>query len=132
MVNAGMFATGETAAFEQLLLDNELFKLARRIAQGVSVDLEHLCLDSFGRAGPMGNYLEDASTLGFLRSGEWSTSPILTREKYQNWKAKGSKPVVQKAADMVEILKRREDVGLEAHKSREIEAIIRGFEQSPR
>jgi trimethylamine--corrinoid protein Co-methyltransferase len=130
MVNAGMFATGETAAFEQLVLDNELFKIARRMAQGISVDLEHLCLDSFRRAGPMGNYLEDPSTLGFLRSEEWSTSQVFTREKYENWKAKGSKSVVEKAADMVEILKRREDVGLEPEKRREIAAIIRNFEQS--
>jgi len=132
MVNAGMFATGETAAFEQLLLDNELFKLVRRMAQGISVDLQHLCLDSFRRAGPMGNYLEDPSTLGFLRSGEWSTSPILTREKYANWKAKGSKSVVEKAADLAEILKQREDVGLESNQKREIAAIIRNFESGGR
>jgi trimethylamine--corrinoid protein Co-methyltransferase len=130
MVNAGMFATGETAAFEQLVLDNELFKLARRLAQGINVDLEHLCLDSFRRAGPMGNYLEDPSTLRFLRSGEWAALPTFTREKYENWKAKGSKSVVEKAADAVEILKQREDVGLEADKRREIAAIIRAFEQS--
>ncbi len=80
----------------------------------------------------MGNFLEDPSTLRFLRSEEWSTSPVFTREKYENWKAKGSKSVVEKAADMVEILKRREDVGLEPEKRREIAAIIRDFEQSSR
>jgi len=132
MVNAGMLATGETAAFEQLVLDNELFKLARRMAQGISVDLEHLCLDSFRRAGPMGNFLEDPSTLRFLRSEEWSVSPTFTREKYENWKGKGSKSAVQKAADAVEILKRREDVDLGTDKKREIAAIIRNFEQPRR
>jgi trimethylamine--corrinoid protein Co-methyltransferase len=132
MVNAGMFATGETAAFEQLVLDDELFRLARRLAQGISVDLEHLCLDSFRRVGPMGHYLEDPATIKYLRSGEWSTSAVFTREKYENWRAKGSKSVVEKAADMAEILKRREDVILEPGKRREIAAIIRGFEQSPR
>jgi trimethylamine--corrinoid protein Co-methyltransferase len=130
MVNAGMLATGETAAFEQLVLDNELFKLARRMARGISVDLEHLCLDAFRRTGPMGNFLEDPSTLRFLRSEEWSTSPVFTREKYENWKAKGSQSVVEKAADVVESLKRREDVPLDAEQSREIAAIIRAFEQS--
>jgi trimethylamine--corrinoid protein Co-methyltransferase len=130
LVNAGMFATGETAAFEQLVLDDELFKLARRMAQGIRVDAEHLCLESFRRAGPMGNFLEDPSTLRFLRSGEWSGSPTFTREKYENWKAKGSKSVVEKAAEAVEILKRREDVGLEPDKKREIAAVIRRFEQS--
>ncbi len=132
MVNAGMFATGETAAFEQLVLDNELFSLARRMAEGMEVDPEHLCLDSFRRAGPMGNFLEDPSTLRFLRSGEWSTSGLLSREKHENWKAKGAKSVVEKAAAAVEILKQNQDVGLEADKSREIAAIIRAFEQSSR
>jgi len=130
MVNAGMFATGETAAFEQLVLDNELFKVARRMAQGVCADLEHLCLDAFRQVGPMGNYLEDPSTMKFLRSGEWSTSQIFTREKYANWKTKGSKSAVEKAADQVRILKRRDDVPLEPEKKREIAAIIRSFEQS--
>ncbi len=130
MVNAGMFATGETASFEQLVLDNELFKLARRMAQGMRVDPEHLCLDSFRRAGPMGNFLEDPSTLRFLRSEEWSTSPILAREKYANWTAKGSKSVVEKAAEAAEDLKQREEVDLEPQQSRELAAIIRSFEQA--
>jgi trimethylamine--corrinoid protein Co-methyltransferase len=128
MVNAGMFATGETAAFEQLVLDNELFKLARRMAQGMRVDIEHLCLDSFRRAGPMGNFLEDPATLRYLRSEEWSSSPTFTREKYENWKAKGSRSAVEKAAEAAEILKQREEVGLEPGKRREIAAIIRAFE----
>jgi trimethylamine--corrinoid protein Co-methyltransferase len=132
MVNAGMFATGETAAFEQLVIDNELFRVARRMAQGLSADLEHLCLDSFRQAGPMGNYLEDPSTMKFLRSEEWSTSEILTREKYANWRAKGSKSVVEKALDQVQVLRRCEDVPLEPQKKKEIAAIIRSFEQSSR
>ena len=132
MVNAGMFATGETAALQQLVLDNDLIKVARRMAQGMSVDLEHVCLDSFRRVGPMGNYLEDESTLKFLRSEEWSISQIFTREKYENWKEKGAKSVVQKAADQVQVLMRRDDVPLEPDKRREIEAIIRSFEQNPR
>jgi trimethylamine--corrinoid protein Co-methyltransferase len=130
MVNAGMFAAGETAAFEQLVLDNELFKLARRMAQGISVDLDHACLDSFRRTGPMGNYLEDPSTMRFLRSDEWSTSEIFTREKYENWRTKGAKSVVEKARERAEVLKQNEDVPLDPSQRREIAAIIRGFEQA--
>jgi trimethylamine--corrinoid protein Co-methyltransferase len=132
MVNAGMFATGETAAFEQLVLDNELFVVARRLAQGIRVDSEHLCLDSFRRAGAMGNYLEDPSTLKYLRSDEWSSTQLFTREKYEHWKARGVKTVVEKAAQRAEHLMECEDVPLEAEKRREIAAIIRSFEQGQR
>jgi trimethylamine---corrinoid protein Co-methyltransferase len=131
MVNAGMFAAGETAAFEQLVLDNDLFALARRMARGISVDPQHACLDSFRRTGPMGNYLEDPSTLRFLRSDEWATSEIFTREKYENWRSKGAKSVVEKARERADFLKRGDDVSLDASQRREIAAIIRAFEQDP-
>jgi trimethylamine--corrinoid protein Co-methyltransferase len=128
MVNAGMYATGETAALEQLVLDNELFKIARRLARGICVDREHLCLEAFRRAGETGNFLEDPSTLRFLRSGEWSTSQLLTRDKYENWRAKGARTVGEKAAELAGSLLEREDVSLEEGKRREIAAIIRAFE----
>jgi trimethylamine--corrinoid protein Co-methyltransferase len=43
MVNAGMFATGETASFEQLIIDNEIIKLARSIAKGILVNEDTVC-----------------------------------------------------------------------------------------
>jgi trimethylamine--corrinoid protein Co-methyltransferase len=42
LVNAGMFATGETSSLEQLVIDNEIMHMVRRYADGFTVDKEKI------------------------------------------------------------------------------------------
>jgi trimethylamine---corrinoid protein Co-methyltransferase len=97
MVNAGMFASGETGCREQLVLDDGAIANARRIARGITVDDEHLCMDAFRRAGPGGSYLDDPVTIDNLRSGEWSAAGIWQRGRFESWQAAGSPTIVERA-----------------------------------
>ncbi len=34
LVNAGMYAAGETASYEQLVMEDEIFRVVRRLVKG--------------------------------------------------------------------------------------------------
>lgn len=108
MVNAGMFASGETGCREQLVLDDAAIANARRIARGIEVDAEHLCLDAFRRAGPGGSYLDDLSTIEQLRSGEWSAAGIWQRGRFESWQEAGQPTIVERARERARELCRRD------------------------
>lgn len=125
MVNAGMFAAGETACREQLVADNEMIRNLRRIAAGMAVDSAHLCADAFRRVGPGGSYLEDPSTLDHLRSGEWSSSRLWERRRFERWQEAGSPSTLQKARAAVEDMQRRDAPRLPTEAADQIREIIR-------
>ncbi len=61
IVNCGMFATGMTCTHEQLLMDEEISAMARRIAEGIRVDDDTLPVDLIKELGPKGDYLTAAA-----------------------------------------------------------------------
>jgi trimethylamine---corrinoid protein Co-methyltransferase len=52
IVNCGMFATGLTCSNEQLLMDEEITGLSRRLARGLVVNEETIAADLIARLGP--------------------------------------------------------------------------------
>jgi hypothetical protein len=85
IVNGGMFSTGLTVSFEQLVIDNEIFSYIKRLSRGILVDEDTLALDIIERVGPKGDYLGEEHTLHHLKSGEHWEPLISTREIYENW-----------------------------------------------
>jgi trimethylamine--corrinoid protein Co-methyltransferase len=128
IVNAGMFASGRTASFEQLVIDNEVAKIARRLHEGIKVDRETLAVEAIRRVGPKGNYLLDSSTVSHLRSGEWLESELFVRETYDRWEQEGRKGLVGRAAEVVDILGAKEDVPLPQEVREAMRAVIAAFE----
>ena len=129
IVNAGMFAGGQTAAFEQLVIDNEMVKVSRRLMQGLEVTDEKLALESVISVGPMGNFLVETSTIENLRSGEWMESEIFVRESYDIWREQGGKTMTERAVEVVEQLQSKDDLSLEQDKQEQIQNIIDRFEK---
>jgi len=129
IVNAGMFAGGQTAAFEQLVIDNEIVRVSRRLMQGVEVTKEKLALESVFSVGPKGNFLVEPATLVNLRSGEWIESEIFVREAYDIWRGRGGKTITERAAEVVEQLRSKKDLSLEQDKQERIRNIIDRFEK---
>jgi trimethylamine--corrinoid protein Co-methyltransferase len=128
LVNAGMFATGETSALEQLVIDHEMIRMAKRIMEGIRVDEDHLCVDAIKRVGPMGNFLEDESTLKFLRNREWSRYNLISRENYESWEGQGKMTIVERALRTVGQMHTRSAAVLEEEKRKRISKIIREHE----
>ncbi|UCF97513.1 MAG: trimethylamine methyltransferase family protein [Spirochaetaceae bacterium] len=128
LVNAGMFATGQTAALEQLLVDHEMIRMVKRIMEGIRVDKDHLCLDAMKRVGPMGNFLDDESTLEYLRSGEWWSYDLISRQTYESWCSRGRKTMVDRATQRLGESQTESISMLVEEKQKRIAEIIREHE----
>ncbi len=102
IVNCGMFATGLTCSNEQLLMDEEMSAICRRIAAGVQVDEGTIGKDLIIKTGPQNpSYLTADHTLKWLYSDEYVAPRLSVREQYGSWAAKGAKDVYQLARDKV-------------------------------
>ena len=130
IVNGGMFSTGLTVSFEQLVLDSELFSYVKRLSRGIKVDKDTLALDVIERLGPKGNFMESEHTLKHLGKGEHWEPMVSTREVYENWRKRGMKDIVRKAHEKVDSILKEHRVFELSDKKKEIQKVIRNFENS--
>jgi len=105
VVNCGMFATGMTCSHEQLLMDEEISQMSRRIASGIEVSEETIAADLMREIGPKGDgYLTAEDTLRRLRSGEFLMPRLAVRGPYAVWKSGGGKNTYELAREEAERL----------------------------
>jgi len=91
MVNCGMFATGMTCSHEQLIMDEEISAMSRRITEGIRVTEATIAKDLVTGIGPGGTgYLTADHTLEWLRSDEYITPRVSVRGPRASWEAAGS------------------------------------------
>ncbi len=100
----GMLEMGMTMSYEQLLIDQEIVKMIRRILQGIAVNKDTIALDVIKKVGPAGNYLAERHTLKYMRQ-ELSTTNLINRKMRDNWEKNGAKDISQVAREQaIEIL----------------------------
>ena len=100
----GMLEMGMTMSYEQLLIDEEIVKMIRRVLQGIAVTPDTIALDVIRKVGPAGNYLGEKHTRQFMRQ-ELSTTTLINRKMRENWENNGSKDIAAVAREKaVEIL----------------------------
>jgi len=100
IVNCGMFASGMTCSHEQLIIDEEISAMARRIAAGIDVNDNTIAKGLIEEIGPRGDgYLTSDHTLGLLRSKEYMTPRVAVRGPRASWEAAGAKDTYQLARD---------------------------------
>ncbi len=100
----GMLEMGMTMSYEQLLIDQEIVKMIRRILQGIPVNKETLALDVIKKVGPAGNYLAERHTRQYMRQ-ELSTTTLINRKMRDNWERSGAKDIAEVAREQaIEIL----------------------------
>jgi len=129
IVNAGMFATGLTVSFEQLVMDDEILGLLFRLLKGIEITEETIAADLIDRVGPGSNFLTEDHTLKYLRTAEHWQSSISNRCSYERWRQMGGPDVVQKAREKArEILKTHQPQTLSDEVRKGIGEIIRAFE----
>lgn len=91
IVNCGMFATGMTCSHEQLVMDEEISALSRRLARGIEVSSETIAQNLIEQIGPQGpTYLTTEHTLQWLRSDEYHLPNVAVRGPFASWQAEGS------------------------------------------
>jgi trimethylamine--corrinoid protein Co-methyltransferase len=91
IVNCGMFATGMTCSHEQLVMDEEISALSRRLARGLAVNADTIAQDLIEQIGPQGpTYLTTDHTLKWLRSDEYHVPSVTVRGPFASWQAAGA------------------------------------------
>jgi trimethylamine--corrinoid protein Co-methyltransferase len=129
IINAGMFATGMTVSFEQLVIDAEMIRFVTRLIGGVDCCEEKLAYDSllgveFGK-----DFLTDSLTLKYLRSDEHVKPMISNRKNYEHWKTEGKPDIVRNATELVkDIIENHKPKTLDKSISKEVGNIISAFE----
>ncbi len=128
VVNCGMFATGMTCSHEQLLMDEEISAMARRLASGIEVNETMIAKDLVQEIGPRGSgYMESMHTLEWLRSNEHFLPRLAVRGPFATWKAQGGKDTYQMAREAVREMAVSAGVPLEASRRATVDAILQQF-----
>jgi trimethylamine--corrinoid protein Co-methyltransferase len=124
VVNLGMFSTGLTASYAQLLLDAEVFGVLKRYRRGIDVSPEHLAVEVIEKVGSWGAYLEEEHTLRHFRSENWYPS-VSCRKLFDHWEREGRKDAAQVAHERaMGILEAERHVYVDKKLKQELERII--------
>ena len=103
IVNCGMFATGMTCSNEQLLMDEEISAMSKRIAAGLNITEDTIAADLIKKIGPQGEtYLVTDHTMKWLYSDEYLKPRLSVRGPRALWEQKGAKDTYQLAREKIE------------------------------
>ncbi len=129
VMNSGMFAGGLTTSLEQLILDNEVNGIIRRLMRGIRVDADTVAAEVIEQVGPAGNFLMEDHTLDGLYGDEFYEPTLRLNLQYDSWMADGA-PTVDRVAGRKaeEILTRGNPVAPAPALVRRLDEIIRAFE----
>ena len=133
IVNCGMFATGMTCSHEQLVMDEEISAMCRRIAAGITVNEDTIARDVIEEIGPQGEtYLMTEHTMDWLRSDEYHIPQIAVRGPRASWESAGSKDTYQVAQDAVANLASQKAPALDDARKAKLKDIVQGFQPERR
>lgn len=95
---SGMLDSGLIFSYAQLVIDNDIFKMVRKVMQGIHVSDETLALESIKSVGIGGDHLMQDHTMKYMRSLP-SAPHIIDRNNYQGWLSKGGSSMAERAAE---------------------------------
>lgn len=101
LVGPGLLGGALVLSLEQLVLDIEVARVARRAREGVPVRDELWLDEVMARVGPCGSFLSERSTRMNVRGGEWYVSDLDAPGSYEAWRAAGSPTVLDAARERV-------------------------------
>ncbi len=95
---AGMLDSGLIFSYAQLVIDNDIFKMVRKVMQGIIVNDETLAIDTIKSVGPGDDHLMQAHTMKYMRTLP-SAPHIIERSNYDRWLGRGGKDMAERAAE---------------------------------
>ncbi len=120
----GMIDLGMTLDFSQIVIDNELAKMVRKIIGGIPVNDETMAVDVLRQVGCGGHFLQEEHTLKHMR-GEQSYTRLFDRRPYGQWKADGGQDLAVRATEeMQHILKNHKPDALDESTAKALDRII--------
>ncbi len=90
-----------TLSLEQLIIDVEVFRLSKRMYQGIGTDPDDWLEDVIATVGPGAHYLGEPSTVRRVRGDEWYISQIGMHGSFEVWDAAGRPTLMEEAREIV-------------------------------
>jgi len=85
----GMLEMGLTMSFGQLVMDNEIIAMTRKVLEGIPVNDDTLAVDVIKSVGARGHFLAEDHTFHNMR--KLSSPQYIDRRMRQFWNQRGSK-----------------------------------------
>lgn len=94
----GMLEMGITMSFAQLVMDNEIIAMTRRVLEGIPVNDETLAVDVIKSVGARGHFLAEEHTVKHMKSCQ-SQPELIDRRMRQFWQERGAKDYREACAE---------------------------------
>ena len=125
----GMLELGVTFSYAQLLIDDEIAAMCKRVVQGIPVNDETLAVDIIKRVGAGKDFLGQRHTRDFM-AREQSKPKIIDRRMRGAWMKRGGKSMADRANEKaLEILETHKPVPLPDDVLKEFKEIIQRAQQ---
>lgn len=121
--DVGYLEGGMTNSIEQIVICDELIAYTKHFMRGLEINDETLALDLIHEVGPDGDYLGTEHTLVHYKE-DWYPK-LFDRRNYEDWKARGSKTLRQRAKEKaLKILETHKPEPLPADVQKRLDEIV--------
>ncbi len=95
---AGMFETGLTLDYGQMVMDNEFAEMIKYVLKGIPINDETLALDVIHEIGSSGDFVSHEHTYKRMRT-EQTHPELIDRQVRESWEESGSRNIHERAWD---------------------------------
>ena len=126
---SGMLELGQTFSLEQMIIDNDIIMMERKMMEGIPVTEETLAVDAIKMIGVGNDFISHPSTMEQIDLA--SDPKVFDRRMLGEWRADGKKDVVDVAHEIVvDILANREVKPLDADVKAKWDEICKAADQA--
>jgi len=123
-----MLEAGMTFSFGQLVIDDEIAGMVKRVLRGIGVDRELMGVEVIKKVGIGNNFLTEPHTIEHLEA-EQVQATIIDRRRRGAWEKRGSKSLIESANERArELLKSHEPKPLPEDVIAELKRIVASAE----
>jgi len=97
---AGMLDSGNSIAYEQYVIDNEILGMIRRVLNGITVDHQTIGLEVIDSVGPGGNFVMEEHTVAHMMT-EFFYPQLSVRCNFDIWEERKRPTLLSRSQDMV-------------------------------
>ena len=124
----GMLEMGMTFSFGQLVIDDEIAAMVKRVISGIDFEDTLMGVDLIKEIGIGGHFLSERHTLDHMRS-EQVQSTVIDRRVREEWVALGSKSIIQSANEKAaELIRTHKPDPLPEDMAKELKRIVKSAE----
>ncbi len=98
---AGMLDSGNTIAYEQYVIDDEIIGMVKRVLAGIKVNQGTLGFDVINKVGPGGNYITESHTIEHMMDEFFYPNPSV-RFNFDIWQERGQPDMLSRAGEQVQ------------------------------